>query len=87
MESINIKMGLHILENGLMDNNMEKGRKFGQKDPYLKGSLETERNMVKENMYGSKDVDTREIGMKIKLQDMVVMNGKTAEYDFFLIFN
>ena len=66
MESINIKMGLHILENGLMDNNMAKGRKFGQKDQYLKGSLETARNTAKENMYGFKDVDTMEIGMKIK---------------------
>ena len=73
-------MGLHILENGLMDNNMEKVRKFGQKDPYLKGSLETARNTVKENMYGFKDADTMEIGMKTKSQDMVVTNGKTAEY-------
>lgn len=79
LESINIKMGLRILENGLMANNTVKGRRFGQKVLFLKGSLETARNMARGNMFGYKDADMMEIGTKIKLLDTVVMNGKTAE--------
>lgn len=74
-EFIFTKMELHILENGLMTNNMVMEYKDGLMELLTKEHLKTERRKDMESLFGEMEADLKENSKIIVLKGLVIMYG------------
>ena len=66
MEFMFIRMGLGMRENGKMNFNMVRVKRFGQIIQCMKDIIMKEKNMVKVSTFGKTDLAMMETGMKIE---------------------